>query len=44
VSLSDLIETDKIGPLFYLCAAVLVSLSSGSYVKGVPQPVAQDVE
>jgi O-antigen ligase len=44
VSLSDLIETDKIGPLFYLCAAVLVSLSSGSYVKRVPQPVAQDVE
>lgn len=44
VSLSDLIETDKIGPVFYLCGAVLVSLTSGSYIKRVPKAVAEDVE
>jgi O-antigen ligase len=44
ISLSDLIETDKIGSVFYICAGVLVAASSGSYIKGVTKSVTQQVE
>jgi O-antigen ligase len=42
--LSDLIETDKIGSIFYICAGLLVAAGSGSYIEGVAQPVTQQVE
>lgn len=42
--LSDLIETDKIGSIFYICAGLLVAAGSGSYIEGVAQPITQQVE
>jgi O-antigen ligase len=44
ISPSDLIETDKIGSIFYLCAGVLVAAASGSYVERIPEPVAEKIE
>jgi O-antigen ligase len=44
--LSDLIETDKIGSVFYLCIAVLIIaesktivLNSSANIEGIPQPI-----
>ncbi len=47
--LSDLIETDKIGSVFYLCIAVLLiadiqtrkELNSSTNIEGIPQPIPQ---
>jgi O-antigen ligase len=43
--LSDLIETDKIGSLFYLCISVIIfysrCFSSPSYIKSIPQSVSE---
>lgn len=44
IFLSDLIETDKIGSMFYICVGLLVAAASGSYVERVPQAVAKQVE
>ena len=44
ISLSDLVETDKIGPLFYTCAGVLVVASLSAYVQRVPESVTEKVE
>ena len=43
--LSDLIETDKIGSLFYLCISVIIfysrCFSSPSHIKSIPQSVSE---
>lgn len=42
--LSDLIETDKVGTLFFLCIGILIRLNSSdprAHVQGVSQPVSQ---
>jgi O-antigen ligase len=44
IFLSDLIETDKIGSVFYICAGLLVAAGSGSYVERIAQPIAKEVE
>jgi O-antigen ligase len=44
ISLSDLIEADKIGPLFYTCIAVVIAAGSGAYIKGIPEAVAEEIE
>ena len=44
ISLSDLIETDKIGPIFYICAGVLVAASSGSYIERIPESVSEEIK
>lgn len=44
ISLSDLIEADKIGPLFYTCIAVVIAAGSGAYIKGVPETVTEEIE
>lgn len=40
--MSDLVETDKIGSLFWLCLGMLIVLTS--HIKGIPQAVAEKVE
>lgn len=44
ISLSDLIEADKIGSLFYIIAGLLIALTSGTHIQGIPQPVSKQVE
>ncbi len=44
IFLSDLIETDKIGSVFYICAGLLVAAGSGSYIEGIAKPVPKEVE
>lgn len=44
IFLSDLIETDKIGSVFYICAGLLVAAGSGSYVERIAQSVSKEVE
>ncbi|HEX2608372.1 MAG TPA: O-antigen ligase family protein, partial [Flavisolibacter sp.] len=46
--LSDLIETDKVGPIFYMCAALLITvdyrsknLNSSSHIQGIAEPVSE---
>lgn len=39
ISLSDLIEADKIGSLFYIIAGLLIGVGSGADVQGVPESV-----
>lgn len=41
ISLSDLIEADKIGSLFYIIAGLLIAISSGAHIQRVPQPIAE---
>jgi O-antigen ligase len=44
IFLSDLIETDKIGSVFYICAGLLVAAGSGSYIEGIAKPIPKEVE
>lgn len=43
IFLSDLIETDKIGSVFYVCAGLLI-VASAFDVKGIPETVAKEIE
>jgi O-antigen ligase len=43
IFLSDLIETDKIGSVFYISAGLLV-VASAFNVKGIPETIAKEVE
>lgn len=44
ICLSDLIETDKLGSIFYISAGILVATQSGSYVERVTEPIAEDIK
>ena len=44
ISLSDLIEADKIGSLFYIIAGLLIGITSGANIQRVTQSVPKKVE
>jgi O-antigen ligase len=44
ICLSDLVESDKLGSIFYICAGLLVATGSGSYVERIAKPVPKDIE
>jgi O-antigen ligase len=44
ISLSDLIEADKIGSLFYIIAGLLIGMTSGAHIQRVSQSIAEQVK
>lgn len=44
ISLSDLIEADKIGSLFYIIAGLLIGVGSGADVQRVPESVTEQIK
>lgn len=44
ISLSDLIEADKIGSLFYIIAGLLIGLTSGAHIQRITQSITEQVK